>query len=173
MAMNPDPASSAPPRSDRDEKPVDRTGSPEEALKALGERLGEFVEYAIYYLASRLDAFKLAIKRRIVTASIIAVAVLAAAGAIVTATALLCEGICDALTELLGRRWAGELTTGVLLLGLVGITAYYGISRVVSDSHRRAIHRYEEWRRRQRERYGRDVAGRNVAGRTGDGERHE
>src|SRR5579872_593304 len=136
MAMNPDPAPSAPPREDRGEKPADRTGSPEEALKALGGRLGEFVEYAVYYLASRLDAFKLAIKRRIVTASIIAVAVLAAAGAIVTATALLCEGICDGLSELLGHRWAGELATGVLLLGLVGMIAYFGISRVVEDSHK-------------------------------------
>ena len=131
--------------------------SPEESLKMLGKRAGELFEFAAYYFATRVDAFKVAIKRRIVTASIISVAVLAAAGAIVTATALLCEGICDALTELFGRRWAGELATGVLLLGLVGITAFFGINRIIKESHLRTTLRYEAWRRKQRERYGRDV----------------
>jgi hypothetical protein len=157
MATTPDPASSAAPENDRSQDSKSRVESPEEASAALHERLDEFVDYAVYYLLTRLDALKFAIKRRILSASIVLIAVLAAAGIIVTAVVLLCEGICDALTDLLGHRWAGELVTGVLFLATVGILGSIAVKRLISGPHQRTVLQYEELRRRQRARYGRDV----------------
>jgi hypothetical protein len=157
MAKSPDPASSAAPEDGRAEPPGERTDSPEEAFASLRGRFDEFVDYAVYYLICQLDALKFAIKRRILTASIMAVTVLAAAGAIVTAVVLLCEGICDALSGLLGHRWAGELVTSLLLLGLVALAGSIAVNRLFIGPHQKIIDRYEELRRRQRQRHGRDV----------------
>ena len=108
-------------------------------------------------LLCQLDALNFAIKRRILTASIMAVTVLAAAGAIVTAVVLLCEGICDGLSSLLGHRWAGELVTSLLLLGLVVVAGAIAVNKLFIGPHKKIVDRYEKLRRRQRERHGRDV----------------
>ena len=157
MAKSPDPASSAPPDDGPVKSPGERTNSPEEAFASLRGRLDEFVDYAVYYLICQLDSLKFAIKRRILTASIMAVTVLAAAGAIVTAVVLLCEGICDALSSLLGHRWAGELVTSLLLLGLVAVAGTIAVNRLFIGPDKNIVDRYEELRRRQRRRHGRDV----------------
>jgi len=166
--MTPETSSTAPPDTDPAETPTDPCKSPEEVFASLRGRFDEFVDYAVYYLISRIDALKFAIKRRILTASLISVAVLAAAGAIITAVVLLAEGICDGLTDLLGHRWAGEFATGALLLGGVGIAGIYAITRFMSGPHLRTVRQYEALRQRQRERRGCDVTNR-----PGDGESHE
>ncbi|MGD0388739.1 MAG: hypothetical protein ABSC42_07275 [Tepidisphaeraceae bacterium] len=168
--MESDRANSAPPENDpaesRSESP-EPDASAEEASTSLRSRLEELADYFAYYLASRIDALKLAVKRRIIFGVMVAVAALAGAGAIVTAVVLLCEGICDGLSVFLGHRWAGELATGVLLLGALALIGYLILSRLIRQSRRRTIGKYEEFRARQRERYGRDVAGQG-----GDGEAH-
>ena len=137
--------------------PPDPADSPDEAFASLHNRFDEFVDYAIYYLISRLDALRYAFKRRILIASIMAVTVFAAAGAIVTAVVLLCEGICDALSAMLGHRWAGELVTSLLLLGLVAVAGSIAINRLFIGPYHKLVDRYDELRRRQRQRHGRDV----------------
>jgi len=158
--MTPDPASPTPPETDQAEAQPEQGKSPEEVFASLRERFDEFVDYAVYYLITRLDALKFAIKRRIFTASLIAVAVLAGAGAIITALVLLAEGVCDGLSDLLGHRWAGELVTGALLLGIVAIVGVKAVNRFITGPHLRTVRQYEELRRRQRERRGRDVTDR-------------
>jgi hypothetical protein len=157
MAKSRDPGKRAPPEDDRVRSGPDPKDSPEEAFASLRGRVDEFVDYAVYYLICQLDALKFAIKRRILTASIMAVTVLAAAGAIVTAVVLLCEGICDALSSLLGHRWAGELVTSLLLLGLVAVAGAIAVNKIFIGPHQKMVDRYEEMRRRQRDRHGRDV----------------
>jgi hypothetical protein len=173
--MESDRANSAPPENDPAESPSDSPAEcPEpaaptdEAFASMRSRLEEVADYFAYYLDSRIDALKLAVKRRIILGVMVAVAALAGTGAIVTAVVLLCEGICDGLSVLLGRRWAGELATGVLLLGALALVGYLILSRLIRQSRRRTIGKYEAYRARQRERYGRDVAGQG-----GDGETHE
>ena len=172
--MESDRANSAPPEDD----PVAGTNAPtespepaeppDETVASLGRRIEELADYFAYYLASRIDALKLAVQRRIIFGVVVAVAALAGAGAIVTAVVLLCEGICDALSVVFGHRWAGELATGVLLLGAFALAGYLIRSWLIRQWRRRTIGKYEAFRARQRERYGRDVAGPS-----GDGKVHE
>jgi hypothetical protein len=165
--MIPDPASTAPPETGRAENPPDSCKSPEEVFASLRGRVDEFVDYAVYYLISRIDALKFAIKRRILMASLICVAVLAAAGAIITAVVLVAEGLCDGLTDLLGHRWAGEFATGALLLGIVAIGGIFAMTRFMSGPHLRTVRQYEALRQRQCDKRGCDVTNR-----PGDGENH-
>ncbi|MGD0139743.1 MAG: hypothetical protein ABSD28_12770 [Tepidisphaeraceae bacterium] len=173
--MESDRANSAPPENDpaesHSESPAEcpEPAAPtDEAFASLRNRLEELADYFAYYLSSRIDALKLAVKRRIILGVMVAVAVLAGAGAIVMAVVLLCEGICDGLSVILGHRWAGELATGVLLLGALALVAYLMLSRLIRQSRLRTIGKYEAFRARQRDRFGRDVAGQG-----GDGKGHE
>ncbi len=143
------------------EKPEETQQRPEDKppsadpLAAIRERVAEMLDYFLYYLSARIDSVKFGIKRRIFIGSTIAVAVLAGAGAIVTAVVLLSEGICDGLSELLGRRWAGELVTGCLLVIVVGAGAYVTLGRLIRRSHRKIIAKYEAMQRRHEDRFGR------------------
>jgi len=169
MATTPDPATTSAPGKDQaeggsqpDQSPPSDAPSPEEIFASLRSRVEEFSDYAVYYLLSKIDAIKFAIARRIMVASFIAIGVLAAAGAIVTAVVLVCEGICDGLSELLGRRWAGELATGAVLLGGVVVLGWIAVRKFAGRPHLSSVKRFEYLRRRQKERRGRDVDDRNA-----------
>jgi len=169
MATTPDPATSPSPGKDQaqvgsETNPSSPSGapSPEEIFASLRSRTEELADYAVYYLLSKIDAIKFAIARRIMVGSIIAIAVLAAAGAIVTAVVLVCEGICDGLSELLGRRWAGELATGAVLLGGVAVLGLIAMRKFAGRPHLSSVKRFEFLRRRQKDRRGRDVTDRNA-----------
>jgi hypothetical protein len=142
------------------EKPGETKQRPEDKppaadpFAAIRERVAEVLDYFLYYLSAQIDSVKFAIKKRIFIAATIAVAVLAGAGAIVTAVVLLCEGICDGLSELLGRRWAGELATGCMLVIVVGIGAYVTLGRLIRRSHKRIIAKYEAMQKRHEDRFG-------------------
>ncbi|HEX4052980.1 MAG TPA: hypothetical protein VHX86_01820 [Tepidisphaeraceae bacterium] len=142
------------------EKPEETRQRPEDKppsadpFAAIRETIAEMLDYFLYYLSARIDSVKFAIKKQIFAASTIAVAVLAGAGAIVTAVVLLCEGLCDGLSELLGRRWAGELATGGILVILFGVGAYVTLSRLVRRSHQRMIAKYEAMQKRHEDRFG-------------------
>jgi hypothetical protein len=127
-------------------------------LEELRDSVAELLDYLQYYISARIDSAKYAIRRRILVGSMIAVAVLAGAGVIVTSVVLVCEGICDGLSVLLGHRWAGELVTGFLFLAVAGGGAYIALSRMIGSSHRRIIAKYEAMQEQQRQRFGRDVA---------------
>lgn len=156
-AAPPPPESTAPPQAnppDRDQRTT------EEVFQTLHLQFRELLDYLVYYIASRIDAVKFYIKRRILWMAMVALGVLAGAGAIVTAVVLLCEGIADSLSALFGRRWAGELATGVLLLGATVIIGYFALNNLISQSHRERVAKFEEFRARHRQRYGHDVADR-------------
>jgi hypothetical protein len=136
-----------------DPRPEEKPPAPD-PLGGIHQSIAELLNDFRYYVAARIDAIKFAIKRRIFIACFIAVAALAAAGAIVTGVVLLCAGISDGLAELLGRRWAGELATGALLLSAVALGGYLVLGRLIRRSHRRVVAKYEEMRRDHRERFG-------------------
>jgi hypothetical protein len=122
------------------------------------DRISELVDYFLYYISARIDTLKFAVKKRIFTASWIAIGVLAGAGAIITAVVLLCEGVCDGLSVLFGHRWAGELATGVLLLGGVAGIGYGIVWQLIRSSHLKSMAKYEGMRKKEREKFGRDTA---------------
>jgi hypothetical protein len=123
----------------------------------LRQSIEELVDYALYYLSAHVDSVKFKIRRRILVASMIAVAVLAGAGAVVTGVVIFCDGICDGLSRLLGWRWAGELLTGFLLLAVVALGAYLFLHWMIRQSYNRMVAKYQAMRQRHRERFGRDV----------------
>lgn len=134
--------------------------SPEEAIGDARAKIAELFDYLAYYFQARIDALKFAIKKRIFIACFIAVAVVAGAGVIVTAVALMCLGVCDGLSELFGRRWLGELVTGTLLTGGTGAAAFVVLRRLIEGSHARIRNKYESLRWNQRAARGRDVGDR-------------
>ncbi len=135
------------------------------------DRISELVDYFLYYISARIDTLKFAIKKRIFTASWIAIAVLAGAGAIITGVVLLCEGICDSLSVLFGHRWAGELATGALLLGVVAGGGFIAVRHLIQQSYLKSLGKYEAMRKKERERFGRDAAAR-TAERANHGDRN-
>jgi len=129
---------------------------PADPLAAMRQHIAEVVDYFLCYLSARIDSLKFAIKRRIFIACWIAVAVLAAAGAIITGVVLLCQGICDGLTQWFGHRWAGELATGALLLVVVAVGGSLAVEHLIRRSYLKSVAKYEAMRKR--ERFGRDAA---------------
>jgi hypothetical protein len=145
-------APGAPPPEQRDERAT------EDVIRTLYLRLGELFDYAAYYLLTRIDAGKHYLKRKILWLSIVALTVLACAGATVTAVVLLCAGVADGLSDLLGHRWAGELLTGVLLLAVTAGAGYWLMNHLVGQSKRERMMKFEKMRARHRQRYGHDIA---------------
>jgi hypothetical protein len=141
--------------------------SHDDPLGDIRQRISELIDYFFYYISARIDTLKFAVKRRIFIASWIAIAVLAGAGAIITAVALLCEGVCDGLSVLFGHRWAGELATGAMLILVVAGGGYGAIWYLIRRSHLKSMAKYEAMRRKEREQFGRDATEP-----TGNGDRH-
>jgi hypothetical protein len=131
--------------------------SPGESLHAAQRKLDELLQYVLYYIAARMDHIRAMVRQRVAILAGIAVAVLAGAGAIVTAVVLLCEGICDGLAELTGHRWIGELLTAGLLVAIVAVSATVILNRMFGARSRKTVMRYEAMRRRQQREFHRDV----------------
>jgi hypothetical protein len=147
----PQPKPPPPPPPDEDRR------STEEVISDLHLRFRELVDYVVYFLMTRIDAARHYVKQKILWLSLIALGVLAGAGAVVTAVVLLCTGIADGLSALFGRVWAGELATGVILLGVTGFLGSFVFERMLKQSHQERVAKYEAFRARFRERYGHDI----------------
>ncbi len=144
----------------------------DDPLGDIRQRISELIDYFFYYISARIDTLKFAVKRRIFIASWIAIAVLAGAGAIITAVALLCEGVCDGLSVLFGHRWAGELATGTMLILVVAGGGYGAVWYLIRQSHLKSMAKYEAMRRKEREQFGRDATERAHNGDRHGGDRH-
>jgi hypothetical protein len=120
-------------------------------------RFRELLDYVAYFLLTRIDAAKHYVKQRVLWLSLIALGVLAGAGAIITAVVLLCAGIAAGLSELFGHAWIGELTTGILLLGVTAALGSFMFHRLMKQSHRERVAKYAAFRARFRAKYGHDM----------------
>lgn len=121
-----------------------------EALHAIRARLAELQVYIAHYLAVRIDRAKYELRKLVLFIGLGAILALAAAGAIVTAVVLLCEGIAGGLGALFGHRWIGDLVTGILLLAGALAVVYFGTRGIIDWSHKHTKQRYEQRRARQR-----------------------
>jgi hypothetical protein len=154
---SPRPKTAPPPPPPSSPSPDEDRRSTEEVISDLHLRFRELVDYVVYFLMTRIDAARHYVKQKILWLSLIALGVLAGAGAVVTAVVLLCTGIADGLSALFGRVWAGELATGVILLGVTGLLGSYMFGRLVKQSHQERVAKYDAFRARFRERYGHDI----------------
>ena len=151
---DPDPAGSpsAPISDPPPEQSASEQASTGRALESLVLQLEQLFDWVTIYLTSRVDAIKLGVRRGvrrgIVLIVIAVVAVLCASSLTVTAGVLLCIGISDALGALFGHKWAGELTTGGLVLGVLAVGSVLALRSMDKSSMQRTVQKYKDLRTR-------------------------
>lgn len=128
------------------------------AFRDAAVRLAEVREYVSFYIATKTDALKLTVRKAIFFAVVGILALLVAAGAVVTAVVMLLSGLARGLGAALGGRlWAGDLIVGFGVLAIIAVGAWIGASAMTGASRRRTVEKYESRKRDQRTRFGHDV----------------
>jgi len=141
------------PRSAPDSSPQNSTAqsdsprageSPAAAMRDIWARLAELRTYVGDLIALKIDRVKLTIRQLLVLAALGVLAVLAAAGTIITAIVLLLAGIAGALAEICGQRpWLGNLLCGALVLCIVAAGIWIALKRIDSMSREMTVKKYE------------------------------
>jgi hypothetical protein len=147
--MESEPRDSAPAGAEPAETRETRGASRADPDKSFHAHLDELVEGVKVYVESKIDLLKLTVWRGVVLTGIFIVAVLGAASVFVTAVVLLCMGVSDGISELIGHRWAGELATGLLVVGGGSMAAFIWIKMTAKRSHRRIVEKYEAMEHRK------------------------
>ena len=137
--------------------------TPGEAFKEAGARLGELKEFAAYYVAAKLDSWKVTARNLGMYAALGIGGLITASAIITTAAALLLVGIAWGLGALLWHQyWLGALLVGLLVLGgLAGGTIFF-MKRLTSTARKQLVEKYENRQRDQRINFGEDVRGRRA-----------
>jgi len=137
--------------------------SPAEAFKDVGTRLGELKEFAAYYVAAKLDAYKVTARNLGMYAALGIVGLIAGSAIITTAAVLLLVGIAWGLGALLWHQyWLGALLVGLLVLGGLGGGIVYFMKRLTNTSRARLVEKYKNRQRDQRIQFGEDVRGKRA-----------
>jgi hypothetical protein len=138
--------------------PAGKSESESQAFRDAAVRLGEIRDYVAYYLSTRADAIRLAIRNEMFFVAFGVVGLLAVGAAVIVAVTLLFLGIADGLGAALhGRIWLGDLIVGVVMLVAVAIAGRIGFLKITALSRTRLVDKYESFKRDQRERFGRDI----------------
>jgi len=142
-----------PPISDADEE------NPQPGrLFTTAESLREAQAYAAHYIAAQLDRIRLAVRNLVVISALGILALFAAAAVVVTSMVLLCTGISGGLSRLYGGiPWLGDLSTAVLVIGVLAIAIKWFLSQLARSSLRQIVDAYERKKSRQRAEFGADV----------------
>jgi len=137
--------------------------SPGEAFKEAGARLGELKEFASYYVAAKLDAWKVTGRNLGIYAALGIVGLITAWAIITTAAVLLLVGIAWGLGALLWHQyWLGALLVGLLVLGGLAGGIIFFMKRLTSTARKQLVEKYENRQRDQRINFGEDVRGRRA-----------
>src|SRR5439155_14746715 len=137
--------------------------SPAEAFKEVGARLGELKEFASYYVAAKLDAWKVSVRNLGMYAALGIVGLIAVSAIVTTAAALLLIGIAWGLGTLLWHQyWLGAAIVGLLVLGGIGGGILFFMKRLTSTGRKQLVQKYENRQRDQRINFGEDVRGRRA-----------
>jgi hypothetical protein len=103
----------------------------DQAVNAFSTHFDNLSRETFHYIQARFDLVRLGVYQWLVRISLALIAVLAAAGLIVTAIVLACVGMAEALSALFGRAWLGDLVTGIILLaGIIGL-CYFGFTMYI------------------------------------------
>lgn len=130
-----------------------------QAFRTLSRDLGEMKEYLGYYIAARKDSFVQSLKNAVLYAGLGVIGAIVGSAILITAAVLLVVGIAQGLGLLFGgRMWLGDLVTGVLILGGVGVTIWLLIKKITNNWRSQLVKKYEQRKREQRERFaGNDI----------------
>jgi len=142
----------------RHPEPVTDDQTPAAHVKAAKRRLAELQEYVSYFISAKTDAIKLSMTNAVIYAALGIVGLMAGATLIVTAVVLACIGLSGALAVLFGNRpWLGNLVTGILLLGTVGVVTWIVLKKLTGASKERTLKKYAARQQQQRAKFGEDV----------------
>lgn len=143
--------------SDAAPKPGD--GPKPEQLELLFRQIRELADYVLYYVMAKTDRLKLTARMVVFRGVLAVLAYIAVVAVVVMASRLLLDGMVGAFGALCGDRlWAGQLITGVVVLGGLGIAASIWLARQAKFSRERTVEKYEERQERQRARFDHDVS---------------
>jgi hypothetical protein len=141
-------------QTDLDNAGLDGFGPPH-PLSGIFAQVRELVSYANLYFETRKDLVRSAVRRAIWMAALAAVGALAGATIVIMSAAYLISGIAHGLGTLFGHEyWLGELVTGVAVLLILGIGAFFAIKSLKRKSRERTIEKYERRQQQQREQFG-------------------
>jgi len=121
--------------------------------------LGEYKEYASYYMATKLDGMKGSMRNLGIYAGLGIAGLIAFSALITTAVALFLIGAAMGIAHLFDtpKYWLGALLVGFLVLALIGVGAVVGLKKVNAGFRKAAENKYEQRKRWQRGQFGRDV----------------
>jgi hypothetical protein len=138
--------------------------SPGEAFKEAGARLGELKEFASYYVAAKLDSYKVTFRNLGMYAALGIVGLIAASAIITTAAVLLLVGLALAIGKPFDpdQPWVGAIVVGVLVLGGIAGGIIFFMKRLTSTARKQLVEKYENRQRDQRINFGEDVRGRRA-----------
>ena|SRR5215204_1050816 len=149
--------------------PQDRGPAPPESAQAppphfegfqrAMQLLGEYKEYASYYMATKMDGIKSSLRNVGIYAGLGIVGLIALSALITTAVALFLIGAAMGVAHIFDppKYWLGALIVGLAVLVLLGVGAGVGLSKVNAGFRKATVDKYEQRKRWQRGQFGRDV----------------
>jgi len=135
-------------------------------LSELGHRMmalvGEYKEYASYYLGTKLDGIKVSLRNVGVYAALGVVGLIALSAVVTTAVVLLLVGSAWGLGVLFRgdygpRIWLGALLVGLVVLGAIVAGVIFGMKMLTNTFRKSMVNKYEQRKRWQRGQFGRNV----------------
>ena len=130
-----------------------------EGFKRATQLIGEYKEYASYYLATKMDGIKSSARNIGIYAGLGIAGLMAFSALITTAVALFLIGAAMGLAHIFDppKYWLGALIVGLAILVLIGIGAAVGLSKANAGFRKATVDKYEQRKRWQRGQFGRDV----------------
>ena len=140
------------------ERPFAPHPPPADAIREAFSRMSELKEFASYYAAVRVDAWKTTLRNVGIYAGLGLVALAGGAALVATAVVLLLLGIAGAFAQLFsGHPWLGDIITSVIFLGFLGGSVLIGMMVLRKTFHNNTVQKYESRQSQQREQFGHSV----------------
>ena len=129
------------------------------ALRIQRAAVGEYKEYASYYMATKIDGIKSSVRNIGIYAGLGIAGLMAFSALISTAVALFLIGAAMGVAHLFDppKYWLGALIVGLAVLVLIGVGAGIGLAKANAGFRKATVDKYEQRKRWQRGQFGRDV----------------
>ena len=130
-----------------------------EGFQRATQLLGEYKEYASYYMATKIDGIKSSVRNVGIYAGLGIAGLMAFSALITTAVALFLIGAAMGLAHIFDppKYWLGALIVGFAVLVLIGVGAGVGLAKANAGFRKATVDKYEQRKRWQRGQFGRDV----------------
>lgn len=135
------------------------TRQPADPLAPIVVHLTELVEFLKYYLATRLDKWRMGFRAALYYSFLGVALAIVAATTLVAATIFVLRGASAAVAISIGQQnWLGEMVIGGAILGLACSGGWFWARWRIAADLRTIIERYERQKQSEREDLGTDVS---------------